>query len=54
MTLEARRFDGLRDRLMASDVVISVGGDKWDQVRISPSIYNTEADMDRVAEVLSD
>jgi selenocysteine lyase/cysteine desulfurase len=33
--------------------VISIGGDSWNQLRISPSIYNTEADMDRVAEVLN-
>ena len=52
LSLEVQSFEGLRDRLLASDVVISIGGDTWNQVRISPAIYNTEADMDRVAEVL--
>ena len=53
LALAARDFGGLRERLIASDVVVSIGGDKWDLVRISPAIYNTEADMDRLAEVLA-
>jgi selenocysteine lyase/cysteine desulfurase len=52
LTLAAQRFADLRTRLMASEVVVSIAGDKWDQLRISPAIYNTEADMDRLAEVL--
>lgn len=44
--------DRLRDRLRAANVVISVGGDAHDLARISPAIYNTEADVDRLAEVL--
>lgn len=51
--LEAVDFDGTLARLEASDVVISAGGDKHDLLRISPAVYNTEADMDRVAEVLN-
>jgi selenocysteine lyase/cysteine desulfurase len=51
--LEAVDFDGTLARLKASDVVISAGGDKHDLLRISPAVYNTEADMDRVAEVLN-
>lgn len=53
LALAARDFDGLRERLIASDVVVRIGGDKWDLVRISPAIYNTEADMGRLAEVLA-
>ena len=51
--LEAVDFARTLARLEASDVVISAGGDKHDLLRISPAVYNTEADMDRVAEVLN-
>ena len=40
-------------RLNASGVVVSVDGDKWNQARISPGIYNTSDDMNRLAEVLN-
>lgn len=53
LALAARDFDATLQRLIESDVVISAGGDKWNLLRISPAIYNTEADMDRVAEVLA-
>lgn len=45
--------EGLRTRLQAADVVIGVGGDVHNLARISPAIYNTEEDVDRLAEVLS-
>lgn len=54
LALEAADFDGTLNRLMASDVVISAGGDKPDLLRISPAVYNTVADMDRVAAVLNE
>lgn len=44
--------DALRERLRAANVVISVGGDVHNLARVSPAVYNTEADMDRLAEVL--
>jgi selenocysteine lyase/cysteine desulfurase len=53
LALRLRDPEGVRERLFASDVVVSIGGDVWDQVRISPAIYNQETDMDRVAEVLN-
>lgn len=53
LSLEVPDVEATLERLMASEVVVSVGGDKANLVRISPAIYNTEADMDRVAEVLS-
>jgi selenocysteine lyase/cysteine desulfurase len=45
--------DGLIDRLIAAGIVIGVGGDMDRLVRISPAIYNDEADVDRLAEVLA-
>lgn len=52
LALAAHDFEGLRERLTNSDVVVSLGGDKWNLVRISPAVYNTESDMERLAEVL--
>jgi selenocysteine lyase/cysteine desulfurase len=52
LALEARDVEGLRGRLVDSEVVVSTGGDKWNLVRVSPAIYNTEADIDRLAEVM--
>jgi selenocysteine lyase/cysteine desulfurase len=45
--------EATRQRLAAARVVVSVGGDNWNQIRVSPAVYNTEADIDRLAEVLS-
>ena len=53
LSLQVSDPEALLERLMASEVVISVGGDKWDLARISPGIYSSEADMDRLAEILN-
>lgn len=41
---------GLADRLAAAGVYVSVRGDS---VRVAPHVYNTEADVDRLLEVLA-
>jgi selenocysteine lyase/cysteine desulfurase len=50
-----RRRDGraLAERLAAARVTVSLLGSGRDLVRISPAIYNTAADVDRVTEVLN-
>jgi len=53
LALRVRDVEAVRERLVSSNVVVSIGGDVWDQLRISPAIYNQERDMDRVAEVLN-
>jgi selenocysteine lyase/cysteine desulfurase len=37
-------------RLRAANLVISLGADR---IRVSPAIYNTESDIDLLAEVLN-
>ncbi len=54
LTLAANNFDTLRDRLGNSGINVGIGGDKWNQIRISPAIYNSENDIDRLAEILMD
>lgn len=52
LSLRPPTMEGLIDRLAAAGVVVSVGGDMDRLMRISPAIYNNEADIDRLAEVL--
>jgi selenocysteine lyase/cysteine desulfurase len=40
------------ERLRAARVVVAVGGDNWNQIRVSPAIYNDEADIGRLVEAL--
>ena len=53
LSLAARDLEGLRARLDSSNVVVSTGGDRHDLVRISPAIYNDQADMDQLLDVLN-
>jgi len=53
LSLQPPSVDGLIDRLLAANAVIGVGGDMERLVRISPAIYNDDADVDRLAEVLA-
>ncbi len=53
LTLAARDFESIRDRLRASECTVGIGGDKWDQIRISPAIYNSEDDMWALVSVLN-
>ncbi|NIR43232.1 MAG: aminotransferase class V-fold PLP-dependent enzyme [Gemmatimonadetes bacterium] len=53
LALQPASMDGLTDRLAAANVAISVGGDMDRMIRISPAIYNSEADIDRLVEVLN-
>jgi len=53
LSLRPPTLDGLVERLVAAGVVVSVGGDMDRLMRISPAIYNNEADVDRLAEVLT-
>ena len=52
LTIASNDYTALRDKLRQSDVNVGIGGDTWNQIRISPAIYNNEHDMDRLAEVL--
>jgi selenocysteine lyase/cysteine desulfurase len=52
LSLRPPTVDGLVERLQAANVVVSVGGDMRRLMRISPAIYNTREDVDRLAEVL--
>ena len=52
LSFQARSVDGLRERLDRAGVVVGVGGDMDRLVRVSPSVYNTTDDIDRLAEVL--
>ena len=52
LSLEPRAVEGLRDRLTAAGVTVGVGGDMARLIRISPSVYNNEDDVDRLAQVL--
>jgi selenocysteine lyase/cysteine desulfurase len=52
LSLLVRNVRGLREQLTAAGVVVGVGGDMESLVRVSPAIYNDEADIDRLAAVL--
>jgi selenocysteine lyase/cysteine desulfurase len=52
LSLLVRNVRGLREQLTAAGVVVGVGGDIESLVRVSPAIYNDEADIDRLAAVL--
>lgn len=52
LALQPAAMTGLAERLAAARVVVGVGGDMPRLLRISPAIYNTEQDVDRLAEVL--
>ena len=52
LSLAARDLADVRGRLSGSDVVVSTGGDRHDLIRISPAIYNTRSDADRLLDVL--
>ena len=53
LSLQPRTTEGLVDRLVAANVVVSVGGDMERLIRISPAVYNDASDIDRLAEVLA-
>lgn len=53
LSLAARDLAAVRARLAESTVVVSTGGDRHDLIRISPSIYNDDSDVDRLLEVLN-
>jgi selenocysteine lyase/cysteine desulfurase len=53
VSFEIPDVDAVLQRLMAARVVVSVGGDNWNQIRVSPAIYNNQSDIDRLAEVLA-
>lgn len=52
LSLRPPAMEGLVDRLAAAGVVVSVGGDMERLMRVSPAIYNDDADIDRLAEVI--
>jgi selenocysteine lyase/cysteine desulfurase len=52
VSFEVPDVDVTLERLVVARVVVSVGGDNWNQIRVSPAIYNNESDIDRLAEVL--
>ena len=41
--------DAVRDRLVAANIVVSLGGNR---VRVSPALYNNEADIDTLGDAL--
>ncbi len=49
-TFIARETRGLADRLRAANVVVSLSGTR---IRVSPAVFNGEADVDALAEALS-
>jgi selenocysteine lyase/cysteine desulfurase len=53
LALRPRTIAGLQQRLARAGVTLSVGGDLTRLIRISPAIYNTEQDIDRLAEALA-
>jgi selenocysteine lyase/cysteine desulfurase len=52
LSLRVTDVRAIATRLAAARVVVGVGGDMAGLLRISPAIYNTEADIDLLAEVL--
>ncbi len=50
ITFIAREPRGLEDRLRAANVIVSLSGNR---IRISPAVFNGEADVDALAEALS-
>jgi selenocysteine lyase/cysteine desulfurase len=53
LALRPRSLAGLQERLARAGVVVSLGGDLARLIRVSPAIYNTDRDIDRLAEVLA-
>jgi len=53
LALRPRSVEGLQDRLRRAAIVASVGGDLARLIRVSPAIYNTDRDIDRLAEALA-
>lgn len=53
LSLAARDLTAVRSRLSGSNVIVSTGGDRHDLIRISPAVYNSESDADRLVEVLN-
>ncbi len=49
ITFKTKESEGLRKKLMDANVVVSLGGNR---LRVSPALYNTEADIDVLSEVL--
>lgn len=52
LSLRPPTVEGLVERLTRAKVTVSVGGDLERLMRISPAIYNTTEDVDRLAAVL--
>jgi selenocysteine lyase/cysteine desulfurase len=52
LSLRVTDVSAIATRLAAARVVVGIGGDMAGLLRISPAIYNTEADIDLLAEVL--
>jgi selenocysteine lyase/cysteine desulfurase len=50
ITFVVRDRAGLQDRLQAANVVVGLSGNR---MRVSPAVFNTEEDIDRLAEALS-
>ena len=50
ITFKTKESDGLRKKLMDANVVVSLGGNR---LRVSPALYNTEADIDILSGVLN-
>ncbi len=50
ITFKTKESDGLRKKLRDANVVVSLGGNR---LRVSPALYNTEADVDALIEVLN-
>lgn len=54
LSLRPPTMEGLRDRLVRANVTVSTGGDMDRLMRVSPAIYNTAEDVDRLAEVINE
>jgi selenocysteine lyase/cysteine desulfurase len=52
LSLRPWSVEGLPELLASARVTVSIGGDMDRLMRISPAIFNTPADIDRLAEVL--
>ncbi len=50
ITFVAQEPRGLEGRLRAANVVVSLSGNR---IRVSPAVFNREADVDALAEALS-
>ncbi len=50
ITFMTKESDALRKKLMDANVVVSLGGNR---LRVSPALYNTEADIDILIKVLN-